>query len=71
LVKTRKEVLRGWLAVSDMLDRQGQPKLAASARRFVDSMRMPRTDREQMTADLIQHIRETRHRRMDREVLSR
>ena len=71
LVKTRKEVLRGWLAVSDMLDRQGQPELAASARRFVDSMRMPRTDREQMTADLIQHIQETRHRRMDREVLSR
>lgn len=71
LVETRKEVLRGWLAVSDMLDRQGQPELSASARRFVDSTQAPRTDREQMTADLIQHIQQARHRRMDREVLSR
>lgn len=71
LVDTRKEVRLGWLAVSDVLVRQGRPELAVSVRRFVDNMQTPRTDREQMTADFIQYIQKTRARHIDREALSR
>jgi hypothetical protein len=71
LLYTRKEVRLGWLAVSDVLARQGQPELAASVRRFVDNMGTPVTEKEQLTAHLTQHIQQTRHRRMDREGLSR
>ena len=71
LVNTRKEVRLGWLAVSDVLVRQGQPELAASVRRYVDNMGTPVTEKEQMTAHLTQHIQQTRHRHMDREALSR
>jgi hypothetical protein len=71
LVDTRQKVRLGWLVVSDMLDRQGQPELAASVRRFVDNMGTPVTEKERMSAQLIQHIQQNRHRHMDREELSR
>ena len=70
LVNMRKEVRLGWRTVSDVLVRQGQPELAASVRRLVDNMGTPVTEKEQMTADLTQHIQQTRHCHMDREALS-
>jgi hypothetical protein len=71
LVDTRQKVRLGWLAVSDMLDRQGQPELAASVRRYVDNMETPVTEKERMSAQLIQRIQQNRHRHKDREALSR
>src|ERR1043165_5180701 len=38
LLETRKEVQRGWFAVSDNLEAQGQEELARRTRRFVDEM---------------------------------
>jgi hypothetical protein len=52
LLATRKEVERGWRVTSDMLLAQGHPKLAAHVRRFVDQMPLPRTDNEQVAAQL-------------------
>ncbi len=71
LVDTRQKVRLGWLAVSDVLVRQGQPELAASVRHFVDNMGTPVTEKERMSAQLIQHIQQNRHRHMDRQALSR
>ncbi len=38
LIRTRQEVRRGWLAVSDELTRQGHPEIAAQVRRYVEQM---------------------------------
>lgn len=57
LVETRKDVERGWLAVSEILERQGQPELAAHARRFVQEMQPARTEKEQIAADLRKRAR--------------
>jgi hypothetical protein len=62
LVATRKEVERGWRAVSDILVREGQPELAAQVRRFVDQMPPPVTEKEQVAAATLQRTREVRAR---------
>ncbi len=36
LLRTREEVRRGWLAVSDELTRHGQTELAAQVKRYVE-----------------------------------
>jgi len=46
LLETRKEVERGWQAVSNILIAQSQPELAADVRRFVDHMSPVQTERE-------------------------
>jgi hypothetical protein len=53
LVETRKEVERGWRAVSDILVSEGQPELAAQARHFMDRMSPPRSEREWLAAELL------------------
>ncbi len=45
----RKEVQRGWRAVSEILLNQGQAELAAQVRRFADQMPPPRTEKEMRT----------------------
>jgi hypothetical protein len=62
LVATRKEVERGWRAVSDILLNEGQPELAARVRRFVDEMPPPRTDKEVLAHALAARVREGRER---------
>jgi hypothetical protein len=62
LVETRKEVRRGWGAVGDILIREGQPDLAAQARRFADQMPTPVTEREWWAARLVEHARDPRER---------
>jgi hypothetical protein len=62
LVETRREVVHGWRTTSDILLRQGQPKLAGAISRFIDRMRPPRTEREQLAAELVQRARESRAR---------
>lgn len=60
LVQTRREVERGWLSTSDILERQGQPELAAQTRRLVADMAPPKTEREQIAMELRERARQPR-----------
>ena len=62
LLETRKEVERGWRAVSEILVAEGQPELAAQVRAFAAKMSPPRTDREAIAEQLLQHVRQARAR---------
>ena len=53
LVQTRRDVERGWQAMSDLLLAEGQPQLASQVRRFVNEMRPPHTESEQIAAELL------------------
>lgn len=54
LSKTRREIGRGWQAVGEILDRQGESELADRVRRFNSTMRPPLSDREQIAAIVIE-----------------
>jgi type IV secretory pathway VirD2 relaxase len=43
LLATRRDVIRGWNAMAQVLDAQGQRELAVAVRRFVDRMPPPQT----------------------------
>jgi hypothetical protein len=60
LVQTRKEVERGWRAMSEILVREGQPVLASQVERFVNQMPPPRTENEQLAVALLERTRELR-----------
>jgi hypothetical protein len=62
LVQTREDIELGWLAVSEILARQGQADLAAHARRFVGEMAPARTEKEQIEAGITAAIRDA-HRK--------
>jgi hypothetical protein len=55
LLETRREVERGWWAVSDILVADGRPELAAQVRRFSAQMSPPWTDRESIAQALRRH----------------
>lgn len=57
LLNTRLAIDRGWNAVSDILARQGQPELAADARRFSKDMPSPLTDRERLATQIFDQSR--------------
>jgi hypothetical protein len=54
LLRTRQEVERGWRAVSNILIGEGKQELAADIGRFVAKMPLPRTENEQIAAQLKQ-----------------
>ncbi|MEJ0086858.1 MAG: relaxase/mobilization nuclease domain-containing protein [Pseudomonadota bacterium] len=60
LHRTRKEVERGWRALSEILKSEGQQKLAADVRRFIEEMPVPRTEKEQIALGLLQRIHQPR-----------
>jgi hypothetical protein len=62
LLETRRQVERGWWAVSDILVAEGRPELAAQVRRFSAQMPPARTDRELTAEALRRHTREGRIR---------
>jgi hypothetical protein len=62
LLETRKEVEKGWWAISDILVAEGRPELAAQVRRFSAQMPPPWTDREAIAETLRRHTRELRTR---------
>ena len=62
LLKTRREVERGWRAVGDIMVAEGRPELAAQIRRFSAGMPPPWTDRESVAEALRRHTREARTR---------
>lgn len=56
LLQTRKEVERGWHALSEVLNREGQRELGAGVRQFVEAMPLPRTDKEQIARALLHRV---------------
>jgi hypothetical protein len=57
LLETRREVERGWRAVSDILIAEGRPELAAQVRGFSAQMPPTWTDRESIAQALRRHTR--------------
>jgi hypothetical protein len=53
LLRTREEVRRAWLAVSDTLSRDGHPELAMQIRRYVEQMPRAGTEKEYIAASLL------------------
>ena len=62
LLETRREVERGWWAVSDILVAEGRPELAAQVSRFSGQMPPPWTDRESIAEALRRRTREPQTR---------
>ena len=65
LLRTREEVRRGWLAVSDDLTRQGHPKIAAQVRRHMEQMPRPLTEKEFIATKLLERARKRRVREIE------
>jgi hypothetical protein len=57
LIETRKQVVQGWSQAAAGLEQHGRRSLAEGVRRFVADMPSPNTDREQMAAMLLGHVR--------------
>ena len=66
LLGTRRNVERGWHAVSDILVAHGLPELASRVRRFVGTFRPPQTEREDVAAALSSSGRRTPERDLTR-----
>lgn len=65
LLRTRDEVRRGWLAVSDELIREGHPEIAAQVRRHVEQMPRPLTEKEYIATKLLEHTRKPHVREIE------
>ncbi|MGB8692982.1 MAG: relaxase/mobilization nuclease domain-containing protein [Steroidobacteraceae bacterium] len=65
LRETRRELEQEWLATSEALRSQGQTALAEQTRHFVRTLPPARTERESLTAGLIEQARRQRPREMD------
>jgi len=55
MVRTRKEVERGWLAVGELLERLDRSELASNVRRFLKDMPPPETENERIARVLLEH----------------
>jgi predicted transcriptional regulator len=62
LLETRREVERGWWAVSDILVANGKSDLAADVRRFASQMPPPMTERESIAESLRRRVLDARIR---------
>jgi hypothetical protein len=60
LIETRREVQRGWFAVSDILAAEGRAELAHQVWRFAAEMPPPKTERELIAEDLRRRVRDAR-----------
>ena len=63
LLETRKAVIEGWNAVASKLEAQGEIVLGGHVRYFAMHLPPVLTDREQLAADFIRHVRAGRSRR--------
>jgi len=52
VLQTRKEVERGWHALEELMNREGERELAADVRRFVEEMPAPRIEKERAASAL-------------------
>jgi hypothetical protein len=58
LIETRNQVARGWRALSHRLAQEGHLDLAEGARKFVERMPMPKTERELIADTLSPRVRD-------------
>lgn len=58
LLQTRKEVQRGWRAISGILASEGRSGLAAQVRQFADQMPPPRTEKELLAQSLLTRVQD-------------
>jgi hypothetical protein len=58
ILRTRKEIERGWLSASEVLARQGQAKLADEVLQFMHEMPPATTESERIAAELRERIRD-------------
>jgi hypothetical protein len=65
LRETRRHLERGWLATSDALRGQGHSALADQTRQFVRNLPPARTEREWLTAGLLEQTRRQRPREVE------
>jgi hypothetical protein len=61
LIATRRAVEQGWYVVHDVLERDGHSEVARDIRRFLAQMLSPRTERQQITLDVLAK-QEAKHR---------
>lgn len=57
LLRTRRDVERGWGSVSELLKRDGDVDLAGRVRQFVNEMPPAYVDREWIAADMVRRLR--------------
>lgn len=62
LHRTRMEIIRGWLAVRDLLLAEGRHQLADHVSRFVSQMPPPRTEKQWLAAEVIERAQRARER---------
>jgi hypothetical protein len=65
LIRTRKEVQRAWLTLSDTLARQGHSEIAAQVRRYVAEMPKLLTEKEYIATKLFEQARELKTREIE------
>ena len=59
LLRTRNDVRRAWLAVTEILTQEKHTELAAQVRRYADQMPPPFTEKERLAARILEHARES------------
>lgn len=64
LLETRRAVVDGWRALADFLERDGNPQLASSVRRFADTMPPPLTEKERMAHEIAARLVAQRRREL-------
>jgi hypothetical protein len=57
LLQTRQDVEQGWRRVRGILEREGQPALAAEIDRYVERMPPPQTEKERIAEQLLGNVR--------------
>jgi hypothetical protein len=62
MLETRRQVERGWSAVTDILVDMGQNELASQVKHFVNHLHAPQTDAQRLAAELRMRTREARIR---------
>lgn len=62
LLRTRKDVIEGWRAISEALMSDDKPELARDVKRFVQNMPPARTEKEQLAAGQLERARNARAR---------
>lgn len=60
LIETRRNIEKGWRGVIELLEGQGEQRLAESVGRFVATMQPPRTEKEVIAAQLSEQVKQAR-----------
>lgn len=64
-METRRKVEQGWRAVIQILENQGEQRLAESVRPFVAAMQPPRTEREALAEKLLERMKRVRTQKIE------